>query len=157
MGSAHATDSDPAQGRELDAVTEHESHCGQTADADTNKKKHQEPPLGFVGASRMQGLVSRFSSLASGVMTLNVCCAPETHKDGQAPHYAWTNGETVLRSVPASGDADGALGRQGLPKSQRAGDLDNIKQSRTLLAGRYSGFLHRAAEILKTEEHHLKH
>ena len=97
--------------------------------------------------SRMQGLVARINSLASGVMNLNVCCAPEANRDGQLPHYVWTDGDSMLSKIPASGDADGSIqARKGDLKSAQPGALDNPNRSRVPLAGRYSGFLHRAAD-----------
>jgi hypothetical protein len=101
----------------------------------------------------MQGLVTRISSLASGVMNLNVCCAPEIYKEEQLPNSTRTNGDPVtpvLMNLPVSGDGDGrAQSRYRIStagKSPRAGEFDNQRQPKTPLAGRYSGFLNRAAE-----------
>jgi hypothetical protein len=90
----------------------------------------------------MQGLVARFNSLASGVMNLNVCCTPEAYKDDH-PHYALTNGVPKLKKIP-SNDADSTA--QGRIDTSRGEAHDQPRQQRVLLAGRYSGFLHRAAD-----------
>jgi hypothetical protein len=90
----------------------------------------------------MQGLVTRINSLASGVLNFNVCCAPEANRDDQLPHSASTDGGSMLRKIPASGNAVGSA--QVFNSSGRR--RDNDRQNTVLLAGRYSGFLHRAAE-----------
>jgi hypothetical protein len=99
----------------------------------------------------MQALVSRISGLASGVMNINVCCAPEAHRDEQLPHYTVnnTNESMLVRNHRAPSDADGSDGarnRYGSSKPPQAGVHGLNRQVPPNIAGKYSGFLHRAAE-----------